>query len=92
LDLSCFNHDERTQKKEAKHQCLTPEPTKIVLTHNGPPPTGAHTIKRDKIRADVTSMVVKEDGRKACPRYNQVRLVAYHHIQAKVRTNQANKQ
>jgi hypothetical protein len=57
---------------------------KKVLTQNGPPPTGAHTIKRDKIRTDVTSMVVNEDGRKACPRYHQVRLIAYHHIQAKV--------
>jgi hypothetical protein len=46
--------------------------------------TGARNIKRDKIRADMTKIVVQPDGRKACPRFDQVRLVAYHHIQAKV--------
>jgi Glycosyltransferase (GlcNAc) len=58
-------------------------PTRHIYTSGDT--TGAHPIKREQIRADTTKVIRKVEGRLACPRYDQVRLVAYHHIQAKVR-------
>ena len=45
---------------------------------------GVKTIKRVKMRKDVLKVVALDDEvSKTCPHFNQIRLVAYHHIQAK---------
>ena len=44
---------------------------------------GAETHKREFIRKDMTKVTLNEKGRIKCPRYDQIRLVAYHHVQAK---------
>ena len=45
---------------------------------------GVKTIKRVTMRKDVVKIVALDDDiRKKCPHIDQVRLVAYHHIQAK---------
>lgn len=44
---------------------------------------GFQTVKRNQIRKDSTKVIVKDDPRSKCPRYDQVRVVAFHHIQAK---------
>jgi len=45
--------------------------------------TGAKTHKRQPVRKDVTRVIVNEKGRDTCPHYDQIRLVAFHHVQAK---------
>jgi Glycosyltransferase (GlcNAc) len=44
---------------------------------------GVKTLKRVPMRKDVVKVVALSEGQKACPHFDQVRLVAYHHIQAK---------
>jgi hypothetical protein len=44
---------------------------------------GLETIKRHSVRKDMTKVVANQDERSKCPRYNQVRLVAFHDLQAK---------
>jgi len=44
---------------------------------------GVETHSRQAIRKDMTKVSLNEKGIKSCPRYDQIRLVAYHHVQAK---------
>lgn len=44
---------------------------------------GLETIKRHAVRKDMTKVMANQDERIKCPRYNQVRLVAFHDLQAK---------
>lgn len=44
---------------------------------------GIKTVKREEIRADMTKVEASMKEREKCPRYNQVRLVAFHDINAK---------
>ena len=44
---------------------------------------GVQTHKRNQIRKDMTKVTLNEKGGEACPRYDQIRLVAYHDVQAK---------
>lgn len=44
---------------------------------------GSTSLKRSKVRKDVTKIVTNPKDREACPHYDQVRHVAFHHINAK---------
>jgi Glycosyltransferase (GlcNAc) len=44
---------------------------------------GVNTNKRQNVREGVVKIMTNDKARESCPYYNQVRLVAYHHIQAK---------
>lgn len=44
---------------------------------------GLKTHERKTIREGVVKIITKDDQRKQCPHYDQVRLVAFHHISAK---------
>jgi hypothetical protein len=44
---------------------------------------GFETIKRLKVREGVTKILVQPDEQHSCPRYDQVRLIAFHDLQAK---------
>lgn len=54
------------------HDCF------LLLHHSG-----ASINKRQTVREGVVKLMAKDEAREKCPYYHQVRLVAFHHIQAK---------
>jgi hypothetical protein len=45
---------------------------------------GVKAIKREEVRSDVTKIMVQTDGvAESCPHYNQIRQVAFYHVNAK---------
>lgn len=44
---------------------------------------GLNTNKREFVREGMVKIMTNDKDREACPHYHQVRLVAYHHVQAK---------